>query len=193
MLLTPLISLLFSSVSPAVVAEGGCALDLSPLEPRVPQTSWGPDFDSLMFGRCLNGWWCKGGQAAEYRVCGSNFRSKRPQVSRTASGGLFVVLEMDHTRRLTRDDHAQVCLEFNAFGRLVAAQATIKIQGRPCVRSGRVVATDAPGAANPARWVASTVANQLRCAVASDRGGRRAFPDVIQHNMELVGQCVVMR
>jgi|GEM_PF-6491468 len=193
MLLSPLITLLLTSIPPAVVAEGGCAVDRSPLETRVPQPLWGPDFDDLMFGRRLNGWRCKGGQAAEYKVCGSNFRSKRPQVSRTASGGLFVTLEMDHIRRLKRDDHAQVCLEFNAFGQLVAAQATIKIQGRPCVRSDRVVATDAPGAANPARWIATTVANQLRCAVASDRGGRRTFPDVIQHNCELVVQCIVMR
>jgi hypothetical protein len=159
------------------------------------------DIDAL--GKSLGGWKKEKGKAAEYKFSESEYRSYKPEISRSPDGGIFLSMRVDHIRGMfSSDDHASLEMSFSPEGTLLSAQAYISIQERrissDMFRSGGKSAAGAVGqvvggtAAQAAKLgsdvFASLAGKILRENVTEP--GRVAFPAALRHNYNMLYPCV---
>lgn len=169
----------------ALVLLGGCLLP--------PVASAVPRLDEGILGESLGGWNAKRGEAAEYTITGTKYRTWKPHVTPTADGGLFLSLRIDHVRGLlASDDHASLELSFDTDGAILTARSTIALQGRKITSDVIKGVSGAGTAATTADrmvkmgtdLVADLTAKLLREKV--NEPGRVGFPAALQHNYHLL-------
>jgi hypothetical protein len=153
------------------------------------------DADAL--GKSLGGWNKRSKTAAEYPLSGSTYRTFKPEVSPTPSGGLFVSVRIDHVRGwLSSDDHATLEVTFDSKGQIESAQSNIAIQGRS-ISSDVIVGTGAAAqqvvemdraVQVGTDLVANLTAKLLRENIVES--GRVSFPAAVRHNYNLLFQAM---
>lgn len=159
-------------------------LTCSPAAPKVR-------LDEL--GRSLGGWTDKSGKAAKYEVSGSSYRSWKPEVSPTPTGGIFVSVRIDHLRgMLASDDHASLEVTFDKDGNVVSARSSIALQGRR-VTSDLIEGTGKLGAQLVGMDLAAKVGTEMISNLSGKilreqirEPGRVSFPAVLQHQYNLL-------
>jgi hypothetical protein len=144
-------------------------------------------------GKAMGGWTDKGGKAARFEVSGSLYRSWKPEVSPTPTGGIFVSVRLDHLRGLlASDDHASLEVTFDAEGNVVSARSSIALQGRR-VTSDLIEGTGRLGARLVGMDLAAKVGTEMVSNLSSKifkekirEPGRVSFPAVLQHQYNLL-------
>lgn len=144
-------------------------------------------------GRSLGGWTDKSGKAAKFEVSGSTYRSWKPEVSPTPTGGIFVSIRIDHLRGLlASDDHASLEVTFDKEGGVVSARSSIALQGRR-VTSDLVEGTGRFGAQLVGMDLATKVGTEMISSLSAKilreqirEPGRVSFPAVLQHQYNLL-------
>ncbi len=162
-------------------------------------------FNMAKLGQQLTGWDKKNGTAAEYTSADSNYRTYKPTVSPTPTGGLFISTKLDHIRGMAADDHAQVEMEFAANGVIISSRVVMAIQGRTSLDTGLIAgAAGAGGTAigGPAVGAAATAIAELSAKILnslstfisklSETGGRANFPAVVRMNMNCIYASLIM-
>ena len=150
-------------------------------------------------GQSMGGWVEKGGRAALFENSGSRYRSWKPEVSPTPTGGIFVSVRIDHLRGiLASDDHASLEVTFGANGDVVSARSSIALQGRR-VTSDLVEGTGRVGAQLVGMELAAKVGTEMISNLSAKilrekvkEPGRVSFPAVLQHQYNLLCLAVVM-
>lgn len=158
--------------------------------------------DAERFGASLGGWSAKGDRAAEYELAGSEYRTYRPEVTKSPDGGIFVSVRIDHRRGfLASDDHASLELNFGPDGSLESAQSKIAIQGRT-ISSELIRGTaDAgsqvvPQGVDKAVIIGSDLMADLSSKLLREKivePGRVSYPAVIKHNYNLLYDAVLYK
>jgi hypothetical protein len=144
-------------------------------------------------GRSLGGWQDKSGKAAKFEISGSKYRSWKPEVTPTPTGGIFVSIRIDHLRGLlASDDHASLEVTFDKQGNVLSARSSIALQGRQ-VTSDLVEGTGKLGAQlvgmELAAKVGAEMISNLSAKILRERirePGRVSFPAVLQHQYNLL-------
>ncbi|OUJ75795.1 LGFP repeat-containing protein [Hymenobacter crusticola] len=162
-------------------------------------------FDMAKLGQQLTGWDAKDGSAAEYTSAGSNYRTYKPSVSPTPSGGLFISTKLDHIRGMAADDHAQVEMEFAANGVIISSRVAMTIQGHNTLDTGLIAGAAGAGGTvfgGPAVGAAATAIAELSAKIVnsltkfitnlSETGGRANFPAVVRLNMNCIFASLIM-
>lgn len=163
----------------------------------------GVEVDVEELGKSLGGWKKEHGKAAEYKFSESEYRSYKPEISRSPDGGIFISMRVDHVRGMfSSDDHASLEMSFSPDGTLLSAQAYISIQDRrissDMFRSGSRSAAGAAGhvvggtAAQAAKLGGDVFANLAGKILRENvtEPGRVAFPAALRHNYNLLYPCV---
>lgn len=148
-------------------------------------------------GEAMGGWTDKGGKAAKFEVSGSRYRSWKPEVSPTPTGGIFVSIRIDHLRGLlASDDHASLEVTFDGDGNVVSARSSIALQGRR-VTSDLIEGTGRFGARLVGMDLAAKVGTEMVTNLSSKilkeqirEPGRVSFPAVLQHQYNLLCQAL---
>jgi hypothetical protein len=163
----------------------------------------GVEVDMEALGKSLGGWNKEKGKAAEYKFSESEYRSYKPEISRSPDGGIFISMRVDHVRGMfSSDDHASLEMSFSPDGALLSAQAYISIQERrissDMFRSGSRSAAGAAGqvvggtgaqAAKVGGEVFASLAGKILRENVTEPG-RVAFPAALRHNYNLLYPCV---
>ncbi|OYW76979.1 MAG: hypothetical protein B7Z37_06265 [Verrucomicrobia bacterium 12-59-8] len=163
----------------------------------------GVEVDMDEFGKSLGGWKKEGGKAAEYKFSQSEYRSYKPEISRSPDGGVFISMRVDHMRGMfSSDDHASLEMSFSPEGTLLSAQAFISIQERrissdmfrsagksAAGAAGQAVGGVAEKAARLGSDVFASLAGKLLRENVTEPG-RVAFPAALRHNYNLLYPCV---
>ncbi len=163
----------------------------------------GVELDMEEFGKSLGGWKKEKGKAAEYKFSESEYRSYKPEISRSPDGGIFISMRVDHLRGMfSSADHASLEMSFSPDGTLLSAQAYISIQARrissDMFRSGGKSAAGAVGqviggtgaqAAKLGSDVFASLAGKLLRENVTEPG-RVAFPAALRHNYNMLYPCV---
>lgn len=163
----------------------------------------GVEVDMEALGKSLGGWKKEKGKAAEYKFSESEYRSYKPEISRSPDGGIFISMRVDHIRGMfSSDDHASLEMSFSPDGALLSAQAYISIQERrissEMFRSGGRSAAGAAGqVVGGAAVQAAKVGGEVFASLAGKllrenvtEPGRVAFPAALRHNYNLLYPCV---
>lgn len=159
------------------------------------------DLDAL--GKSLGGWNKEKGKAAEYKFSESEYRSYKPEISRSPDGGIFISMRVDHVRGMfSADDHASLEMSFSPEGTLLSAQAYISIQERrissdmfrsagkqAAGAAGQVVGGTVAQAAKIGSDVFGSLAGKLLRENVTEPG-RVAFPAALRHNYNMLYPCV---
>ncbi len=155
--------------------------------------------DAKAFGESLGGWKARKGDAAEYEISGSKYRTYQPEVTPSPDDGIFVSLRVDHVRGFfASDDYASLELSFAADGTLVSAQSSLALQGRTItselIKGGAAASTTvaAPGI-NSAVKVGTDLVADLSSKLLREKivePGRVSFPAAIRHNYNLLYRTV---
>ncbi len=181
-------------------------MNLRPLALLILATSSayaGVELDMEELGKSLGGWNKEKGKAAEYKFSESEYRSYKPEISRSPDGGIFISMRVDHIRGMfSSDDHASLEMNFSPDGTLLSAQAYISIQARrissDMFRSGGKSAASAVGqvvggtgaqAAKLGSDVFASLAGKILRENVTEPG-RVAFPAALRHNYNMLYPCV---
>ena len=149
------------------------------------------------FGTKLGGWNKRGKRAAEYALSGASYRTYKPEVSATPTGGIFVSLRIDHIRGwLSSDDHAVLEITITAGGEIESAQSTLALQGRSIttdlIRSGTEAGQELVGVDRAVKigtdLVADLTSKMLREKIVEP--GRVSYPAALRHNYNLLFQAI---
>lgn len=101
-------------------------------------------FDAEGYGSNLNGWNKKG--FADYSFTDSSYRTHRPTMTKTPSGGLFLTTQVDLMSKKTSAAVCHLCLTFSSAGLLESMQIKGTVAGKS-VDSGLVRRPEAPALA----------------------------------------------
>ncbi len=163
----------------------------------------GVEVDMDEFGKSLGGWKKEDGKAAEYKFSESDYRTYKPEITKSPDGGIFISMRVDHVRGMfSADDHASLEMSFAPDGALLSAQAYISIQNRrissdmfrsagksAANAAGQVVNGLAEKAAKLGSEVFASLAGKLLRENVTEPG-RVAFPAALRHNYNMLYPCV---
>ncbi|MDZ4402207.1 hypothetical protein [Prosthecobacter sp.] len=163
----------------------------------------GVEVDMDEFGKSLGGWKKEDGKAAEYKFSESDYRTYKPEITKSPDGGIFISMRVDHVRGMfSADDHASLEMNFAPDGALLSAQAYISIQDRrissdmfrsagksAANAAGQVVNGLAEKAAKLGSEVFASLAGKLLRENVTEPG-RVAFPAALRHNYNMLYPCV---
>lgn len=158
-----------------------------------------PKVEIEKLGRSLGGWTDKNGKAAKFEVSGSRYRSWKPEISPTPTGGIFVSIRIDHLRGLlATDDHARLEITFDKDGNVSSARSSIALQGRR-VTSDLIEGTGKLGAQLIGMDLAAKVGTEMISNLSGKilrenirEPGRVSFPAVLQHQYNLLCLAVAV-
>ena len=158
-----------------------------------------PKVEIEKLGRSLGGWIDKNGKAAKFEVSGSRYRSWKPEISPTPTGGIFVSIRIDHLRGLlATDDHASLEITFDKEGNVSSARSSIALQGRR-VTSDLIEGTGKLGAQLIGMDLAAKVGTEMISNLSGKilrenirEPGRVSFPAVLQHQYNLLCLAVAV-
>jgi hypothetical protein len=153
--------------------------------------------DQAVFGESLGGWSKRSGQAAEYALSGSSYRTYKPEISATPEGGIFVSVRIDHVRGwMSSDDHATLEITVGPTGVISSAKSNIAIQGRS-IASDVILGTSAAGqevtGADRAVQIGTDLVADLSSKLLREKiveAGRVTFPAAIRHNYNKLYQAL---
>ena len=163
----------------------------------------GVEVDMDEFGKSLGGWKKEDGKAAEYKFSESDYRTYKPEITKSPDGGIFISMRVDHVRGMfSADDHASLEMSFAPDGALLSSQAYISIQNRrissdmfrsagksAANAAGQVVNGIAEKAAKLGSEVFASLAGKLLRENVTEPG-RVAFPAALRHNYNMLYPCV---
>lgn len=170
---------------------------LALLLPLVATLHAGVSVDIDAFGKSLGGWKAKGGEACDYDLSGSQYRTYKPEITPTPEGGVFASIRIDNRRGwLASDDHAVLEITVSKDGSIVSAQSNLALQGRTIssdvIRTGGNVGGAVPGVGAAVKVGADLTADLssklLREKVVEP--GRVNFPAAVRHNYNLLFQAI---
>ena len=152
--------------------------------------------DIQRLGRFINkqeGWYDKHGSKAAYLTLQDHhYRTWWPTISPTPSGGLLISTKIDHDIKWAGDDHAFPQLTFGKKGELLKVSVGISFgDDNPIFSSGIIPIVGSvfgvPGAA------VGKVVEKLAKFFKGQSPGRVQFPNAVEHNINWICKCIVLK